>query len=126
MAATQPEQPLPARSVASRARRWGAKLGPFLLGLWIALFASMCAGAESAVQRIVSVGSELTEIVYALGAEARLVGVDTTSRWPAAAHALPKVGYMRTLSAEGIPVAGPHAGPGHDPCGTARGPHATP
>jgi iron complex transport system substrate-binding protein len=118
MVATYPSKRLPARSAASRARRWGERLGAFLLGLWIALFASMCAGAESAVQRIVSVGGELTEIVYALGAEARLVGVDTTSRWPAAAHALPKVGYMRTLSAEGILSLAPtlvlattHAGP---------------
>jgi iron complex transport system substrate-binding protein len=118
MAATQPEQSLPARSAASRARRWGARLGPFLLGLWIAVFASMCAGAESAVQRIVAVGGELTEIVYALGAEARLVGVDTTSRWPVAAHALPKAGYLRTLSVEGILSLAPtlvlcttHAGP---------------
>jgi iron complex transport system substrate-binding protein len=118
MAATQPEQPLPARSAASRARQWGERLGAFLLGLWIALFASMCAGAETAVQRIVSVGGELTEIVYALGAEARLVGVDTTSQWPAATRALPKVGYMRTLSAEGILSLAPtlvlattHAGP---------------
>ena len=118
MAVTHPLKHLPARSAASRARRWGARLGPFLLGLWLAFFASMCAGAETAVQRIVAVGGELTEIVYALGAEARRVGVDTTSRWPAAARALPKVGYMRTLSAEGIlslvptlVLATTHAGP---------------
>lgn len=105
------------------ARAWerGTRLGAFLLGLWLALFASMCSGAETPVtqgQRIVSVGGELTEIVYALGAEARLVGVDTTSQWPAATRALPKVGYMRTLSAEGVLSLAPtlvlattHAGP---------------
>ncbi|MEI7874760.1 MAG: ABC transporter substrate-binding protein, partial [Alphaproteobacteria bacterium] len=43
-----------------------------------------------------------TEIVYALGAENLLVGVDTTSQFPAAAQALPQVGYMRALSAEGV------------------------
>ncbi|MGH8569354.1 MAG: heme/hemin ABC transporter substrate-binding protein, partial [Gammaproteobacteria bacterium] len=118
MSATQPEQPLSARSVASRARQWGARLGAFLLGLWLALFASMCAGAATTAQRIVAVGGELTEIVFALGAEARLVGVDTTSQWPAATRALPKVGYMRTLSAEGVLSLAPtlvlattHAGP---------------
>lgn len=52
--------------------------------------------------RIVSVGSSLTEIVYALGAESLLVGVDTTSLYPEAARALPQVGYMRALSAEGV------------------------
>lgn len=52
--------------------------------------------------RIVSVGSAITEIVYALGAENMLVGVDTTSLYPEAARALPQVGYMRALSAEGV------------------------
>lgn len=53
-------------------------------------------------QRIISVDGALTEIVYALGAADRLVGVDTTSLYPAAAEALPKVGYKRALSAEGL------------------------
>jgi iron complex transport system substrate-binding protein len=52
--------------------------------------------------RIVSVGSSLTEIVYALGAEKLLVGVDTTSLYPPQARSLPQVGYMRALSAEGV------------------------
>ncbi|WP_368744944.1 hemin ABC transporter substrate-binding protein [Desertibaculum subflavum] len=52
--------------------------------------------------RVVSVGGALTEIVYALGAESRLVGVDTTSLYPAAARALPQIGYQRTLATEGI------------------------
>ena len=52
--------------------------------------------------RIVSVGSAITEIVYELGAEKLLVGVDTTSLYPEAARSLPQVGYMRALSAEGV------------------------
>jgi iron complex transport system substrate-binding protein len=52
--------------------------------------------------RIVSVGSSVTEIIYALGAETLLVGVDTTSLYPEAARRLPQVGYMRALSAEGV------------------------
>ena len=52
--------------------------------------------------RIVSVGSAITEIVYALGAEKLLAGVDTTSLYPEAARSLPQVGYMRALSAEGV------------------------
>jgi iron complex transport system substrate-binding protein len=68
--------------------------------------AALPAGAQSAgaqaTQRVVSVGSALTEIVYALGAEKMLVGVDTTSLYPAAARSLPQVGYMRALSAEGV------------------------
>ncbi|MEQ8663876.1 MAG: ABC transporter substrate-binding protein [Gammaproteobacteria bacterium] len=56
---------------------------------------------ESA-ERIVAVGGAVTEIIYALGAGDRLVAVDSTSRFPAAATALPDVGYLRTLSAEPI------------------------
>jgi iron complex transport system substrate-binding protein len=58
--------------------------------------------ARAQTRRVVSVGSALTEIVYALGAEKMLVGVDTTSLYPAAARSLPQIGYMRALSAEGV------------------------
>ncbi len=53
-------------------------------------------------RRIISVGGALTEIVYALGAQGELVGVDTTSLYPVVAQQLPQVGYARTLSAEGV------------------------
>ena len=53
-------------------------------------------------RRIVSVGGALTEIVYALEAQGELVGVDTTSLYPAVAQQLPQVGYARTLSVEGV------------------------
>lgn len=56
----------------------------------------------TAAPRIVSVGGALTEIVYRLGAEAQLVGTDTTSVHPPAALHTPKVGYQRQLSAEGL------------------------
>ena len=59
------------------------------------------AGLASA-DRLVSIDGSLTEIIYALGADADLVGVDTTSTYPPAATELPDVGYMRALSAEGI------------------------
>ena len=52
--------------------------------------------------RMVTVSGALTEIVYALGAEAQLVGTDTTSLYPLAAQKTAKVGYMRQLSAEGL------------------------
>ena len=57
---------------------------------------------RTAARRIVSVGGALTEIVYALDAQAELVGVDTTSLYPTTAQQLPQVGYARTLSAEGV------------------------
>jgi iron complex transport system substrate-binding protein len=53
--------------------------------------------------RIVSIGGAITEILYALGLEDRLAGVDSTSLFPAAAlRDKPNVGYMRQLSAEGV------------------------
>ena len=52
--------------------------------------------------RLVTVSGAITEVVYLLGAEGQLVGTDTTSLYPAAARATPKVGYMRQLSAEGL------------------------
>jgi iron complex transport system substrate-binding protein len=51
---------------------------------------------------IVSIGGDVTEIVYALGEGERVAAVDITSRHPAEARALPQVGYMRQLSAEPI------------------------
>lgn len=56
----------------------------------------------ASADRLVSIDGSLTEIIYALGADADLVGVDTTSIYPSAATELPDVGYMRALSAEGI------------------------
>lgn len=87
-------------------RRHALSLTFGALGLGAAVAASLTARAQTTTRvappRIVSVGSALTEIVYALGAEGLLVGVDTTSLYPAAARALPQVGYMRALSAEGV------------------------
>lgn len=63
--------------------------------------------AKKTARRIVSVGGGLTEIIYALGAEKELVGVDTTSLYPEAATKLPSVGYARALSSEGILALSP-------------------
>ncbi|MDX8532399.1 hemin ABC transporter substrate-binding protein [Mesorhizobium sp. VK25A] len=52
--------------------------------------------------RIASIGGSITEIVYALGEEGRLVARDSTSNYPEAAAKLPDVGYMRALSPEGV------------------------
>ncbi|TGN20242.1 heme/hemin ABC transporter substrate-binding protein [Leptospira idonii] len=52
--------------------------------------------------RIVSLNGTITEILFALGAGDRLVGVDTSSYYPKEAVSLPKIGYQRTLAAEGI------------------------
>lgn len=61
----------------------------------------------AAPQRIVSIGGALTEIIWALGVGTDLVGVDTTSLYPAAVTKLPSVGYARSLSSEGILALAP-------------------
>lgn len=59
------------------------------------------AGAEES--RIVSIGGAVTEILYALGEDEKIVGIDTTSLYPPrAAKEKASVGYMRQLSAEGV------------------------
>lgn len=65
------------------------------------LLCALPAHAEQSI-RVVTIGGALTEIVYALEAQDTLVGSDTTSYFPSAAAELPKVGYQRALSAEGI------------------------
>lgn len=72
-----------------------------------ACFAAACmtaaaSWAQDGSDRIVAIGGSVTEIVYALGQQDRLVARDTTSSWPPEALALPDVGYMRALSPEGV------------------------
>lgn len=77
-----------------------------LLVATTAFFSASSAQAEGHSQ-IVSIGGAITEIVYALGQEDRLVARDTTSNFPAAARELPNVGYARALSPEGVLSVGP-------------------
>ncbi len=53
-------------------------------------------------ERIVTLGPDVTEIAFALGVGDRIVGLDRSSRYPAAAVEKPNVGYRRSLSAEGL------------------------
>lgn len=59
--------------------------------------------ADADTSRVIAIGGSVTEIVYALGLQDRLVAVDTTSVHPSdALETKPNVGYMRALSAEGV------------------------
>ena len=64
--------------------------------------AAWAGDGEYDTSRVVTVGGSLTEIVYALGEEGRLVARDSTSVFPEEATTLPDVGYMRALSPEGV------------------------
>ena len=73
----------------------------------------------SDTSRIVSIGGDITEILYALKADGKVIAVDSTSQFPAEAAKTKKVvGYMRALSAEGVLstnptliIASPDSGP---------------
>ena len=52
--------------------------------------------------RVVTLGSSLTEIVYALKAESRLIAVDATSNYPSVAKSLIQLPSARSVGIEGI------------------------
>jgi iron complex transport system substrate-binding protein len=55
------------------------------------------------VSRIVPLNGDIAETIFTLGLTSRVVGVDTSALYPKKhVDALPKIGYQRTLSAEGI------------------------
>jgi iron complex transport system substrate-binding protein len=79
------------------------------LSLLLTLAPAAVAQAPVDTARIVSIGGDVTEIIYALGEEGRLVGRDSTSVYPEAAAGIPDVGYMRQLSPEGVMATNPSA-----------------
>lgn len=53
--------------------------------------------------RILSIGGDVTEILYALKADGKIIAIDSTSQYPAQAlGSKANVGYLRALSAEGV------------------------
>ncbi|MCB0881053.1 MAG: ABC transporter substrate-binding protein [Thermoleophilia bacterium] len=52
--------------------------------------------------RIVVLNGDVAEVVFALGLGDRVVGTDISATYPAAAARRQRIGYQRTLSAEGI------------------------
>jgi iron complex transport system substrate-binding protein len=82
------------------------KQSGFLLVLW---FSALQVSAELNCQtpaadasRVAVAGGSITEIIYFLGEEHRLIAVDRTSNFPAAATQLPQIGYVRGLATEGL------------------------
>lgn len=61
-----------------------------------------------ATERIVSIGGDATEILYALGCGDKIIAVDSTSLYPVAAlKEKANVGYLRQLATEGVLSVGP-------------------
>ena len=60
-----------------------------------------CNKAENSKSMVIAGGS-ITEIIYFLNLQDKLVGVDVTSNFPLEAKKLPSIGYIRNLSIEGL------------------------
>ncbi|WP_390888365.1 heme/hemin ABC transporter substrate-binding protein [Erwinia pyrifoliae] len=88
--------------MASTARlpgcRWYGRMKASLLTLLTLLLTF----SVTATERIISIGGDVTQIIYALDAQQDLVARDSTSLHPTVVQKLPDVGYMRQLNAEGI------------------------
>ncbi len=88
-----------------------------LLALALAVLVGPAPQARAA-ERVIALGSDVTEIAFAIGRGDRVVGVDDTSDFPPAAQALPRLGYYRSLAPEPLLalrptliLASPGAGP---------------
>jgi len=72
----------------------------FLLGAWC--FPALSCNPAKDASRIAVAGGSITEILYFLGEESKIIATDSTSTYPAGARLFPSIGYVRGLSAEGI------------------------
>jgi iron complex transport system substrate-binding protein len=96
--------------------------------LWAGLTAALSTSVSAhqlvptaEVNRLISAGAGMTELVIALDAGADLVAVDSTSLVPETLSTVEKLGYHRMLSAEGILALDPDLVLGTD----AMGPETT-
>lgn len=56
--------------------------------------------------KLISLNGSLTEILYSIGMEKHIIGVDVTSTFPKEVESLPKVGHISSLQAEGLIALG--------------------
>ena len=62
---------------------------------------ALCGKAQN-TNRIAVAGGSVTEILYALDLQHKIIALDTTSNYPLEAKTLPSIGYVRSLSTEGL------------------------
>lgn len=63
--------------------------------------------AKVETKRIVSLSGSITEIIYAVGSQKELIGVDVTSTYPAEAEKLTNLGHLRKLAVESLLALNP-------------------
>ena len=103
----------------SHAGKFQRKAAAIFLGISVLLMNSIVGYAAEVVDargrtvetgtaaRIVTLGSDVTEIVYELGMGDRVIGVDRASKYPPSVNAKPNVGSRRQLSVEGLAALQP-------------------
>jgi iron complex transport system substrate-binding protein len=84
----------------SRRRLLAGSVSGSVFGSLALAAAPLCAQPRPRAPRIVALGSDVAETLFAIGAGAMVVATDDTSTYPAAAEALPKLGYLRSLAPE--------------------------
>ncbi len=88
----------------------------FTAAITLLASANLFANDVISSQRVVSAGGAVTELLLALDAQDSLIAVDVTSDLPQGLE-LPKVGYHRSLSAEGLLALSPTKVIGSDEMG---------
>ena len=72
------------------------------------VFCALVSAASHADEaRIISAGSTITELLFALGADKKVIAVDLTSRHYLDKREIPVLGYHRQLGAEGLLALSP-------------------
>lgn len=74
---------------------------------FLLLTAALFAAPAMAQDRVLVLGGSVAEIIHDLGAIDRVIARDSTSTFPESILDLPDVGYLRTLSPEGVIAVGP-------------------
>ncbi|MCC8378313.1 hemin ABC transporter substrate-binding protein [Xenorhabdus sp. PB30.3] len=69
---------------------------------WLLTFMLTISASAFSAERIVTIGGDVSEIVFALGEGQYVVARDSTSKNPQEILSIPDVGYMRMLSSEGV------------------------
>ncbi|WP_407333827.1 hemin ABC transporter substrate-binding protein [Enterovibrio sp. 27052020O] len=77
------------------------------LSLTLCMLISPLSMAADTETRIISAGSTVTELLFALGADNKVIAVDLTSRHYLDQRDIPVLGYHRQLAAEGLLALSP-------------------
>ncbi|OBX04877.1 hypothetical protein QV08_12190 [Gallibacterium salpingitidis] len=73
-----------------------------VISIVFSLLLSISASAKQNTQKVITIGSGITELVITLGSEKQIIATDSTSRHFAEQYGLPILGYQRNLNTENI------------------------